>query len=152
MNHNWIIERAVPADASAIAGFQVAMAAESEGTCLDGELVLRGVSEGLADDAKGTYYVARNEDGEAIGSLLITREWSDWRCAWYWWIQSVYVRPEYRRMGVYRSLYAKVKKDAEQAGTPCVRLYVDRTNKQGLATYQALGMTESHYLLYEEEI
>lgn len=152
MNHSWIIERATSADAPAIAGFQVAMAAESEGTLLDGELVLRGVSTGIADEAKGVYYVARDEKGETVGSLLVTREWSDWRCAWYWWIQSVYVRPEYRRRGVYRSLYDMVKHDAAQAGSPCVRLYVDRTNKQGLATYQALGMKESHYLLYEEEI
>lgn len=91
-------------------------------------------------------------EGNALGSLLITREWSDWHCTWYWWIQSVYVRPEYRRQGVYRALYSKVKELALEAGSSCVRLYVDRTNQRGLATYQALGMHESHYLLYEEDL
>lgn len=152
MEYNWNIGQGTLADAPAIARFQVEMAAESEGTELDYALVLRGVSEGLKDKEKGTYFVARNEQGEAIASLLVTREWSDWRCAWYWWIQSVYVRPEYRRKGVYKAMYETVKASAKEVGAPCVRLYVDRTNTQGLATYQALGMTESHYLFYEEDL
>lgn len=152
MEYNWNIGQGTFADAPAIARFQVEMAEESEGTTLDYALVLRGVTEGLKDTLKGTYFVARNEQGEAIASLLVTREWSDWRCAWYWWIQSVYVSQSYRRKGVYRAMYEAVKNAAKEAGAPCVRLYVDRTNSQGLATYQALGMTESHYLFYEEDL
>ncbi len=150
--NNWKIGQGILSDAPAIAQFQVDMAAESEGTVLDYDLVLRGVTEGLKDENKGIYFVARNDAGEAIASLLVTKEWSDWRCAWYWWIQSVFVKAEYRRKGVYRAMYEHVKAEARKAGSPCVRLYVDRTNKQGLSTYQALGMTESHYLLYEEDI
>lgn len=146
------IEQANISDASAIAQFQMDMAAESEGTTLNREVVLRGVTEGLKDETKGIYLVARNEEGQPVASLLLTREWSDWNCAWYWWIQSVYVRPEYRRQGIYRSMYAKVKEMAKEANVSCVRLYVDKTNKLGLSTYQALGMQESHYLLYEETI
>mgnify|MGYP003308331664 CR=1 FL=1 len=148
---NWIVETANLSDAEAIAQFQVDMASESEGTLLDYELVLRGVREGLADANKGTYFVARNEAGQAIASLLVTREWSDWRCQWYWWIQSVFVKAEYRRQGVYRAMYETVRSQAIAAGSPCLRLYVDRTNTQGLSTYKALGMHESHYLFYEEE-
>ena len=148
---NWIVEIANVADADAIAQFQVDMAAESEGTTLDYDLVLRGVREGLADPNKGTYFVARNDGGQPIGSLLVTREWSDWRCQWYWWIQSVFVRAEYRRQGVYRTMYQTVRAQAIAAGSPCLRLYVDRTNNQGLSTYTALGMHESHYLFFEEE-
>ncbi len=152
MSNNWKIQQANLQDASAIAKFQVQMADESEGTVLDYELVLRGVTEGLKDAAKGTYLVARNENDEAIASLLITKEWSDWRCGWYWWIQSVYVCPDYRRKGVYRAMYAKVKELAKADNSPCVRLYVDRTNERGLSTYQSLGMKESHYLFYEEDL
>lgn len=98
-----------------IARFQVEMATESEGTALNYELVLRGVTEGIKDESKGTYLVARkNDDNEIVGSLLITREWSDWRCTWYWLIQSVYVRPEYRRQGVYSEMYDNVKKLARE--------------------------------------
>ena len=34
--------------------------------------------------------------GMPVGALLLTREWSDWRNGWFWWIQSVYVAPEGR--------------------------------------------------------
>lgn len=149
---NWTINKGVMADAEDIARFQVEMAMESEGTELDYDLVLHGVKEAMKDDQKGTYMVARTEDGTCAGSLLLTREWSDWRCQWYWWIQSVYVRPEHRRKGAYRALYTYIRNMAKEAGVPCIRLYVDRTNERGLKTYQSLGMSESHYLFYEEDL
>lgn len=152
MNHRWDIQRASLNDAPMIAQFQVDMALESEGTELNIELVLKGVSEGINDESKGIYLVARNGNNEIIGSLLITREWSDWRCTWYWWIQSVYVCPEYRRQGVYREMYYKVKILAQDAQVHCLKLYADRNNKTALSTYTSLGMKESHYLLFEEEI
>ena len=147
-----IVEKAKISDAERIAQFQVDMAVESEGTTLNLEIVLNGVTEGLKDECKGQYLIARNDDGLAIASLMITREWSDWNCAWYWWIQSVYVSPDYRRQGVYHSMYAKVKEMAKAANVSCIRLYVDKTNHRGQTTYQSLGMHESHYLIYEETI
>ena len=149
---SWKVEKAKLTEADLIATFQLEMAMESEGTALNADLVRRGVEEGLKDEQKGTYYVVKTAEGTTVGSLFLTREWSDWRCAWYWWIQSVYVRPEYRRKGAYRSLYEQVKREARMADVKCLRLYVDRTNQQGLSTYRALGMTESHYVLYEEDL
>lgn len=138
-------------DVEAIADFQVAMAQESEGTTLQMDTLLQGVQSVMEDENKGTYIVVR-KDGEPVGSLLLTREWSDWNNAWYWWIQSVYVAPAFRRQGVYRSMYQYVKQLAKENGVAQVRLYVDKTNQRGLCTYQALGMHESHYLLYEEDL
>ena len=37
----------------------------------------------------------------AAGCVMVTTEWSDWRNAAFWWIQSVYVVPEFRRCGVF---------------------------------------------------
>lgn len=150
--NKWDIQKASLNEAPMIAQFQVDMALESEGTQLNYELVLRGVTEGINDETKGTYLVARNERNEIIGSLLITREWSDWRCTWYWWIQSVFVKAECRRQGVYREMYEKVKALARDAQVNCLRLYADRNNHSAISTYRSLGMEESHYLLFEEEI
>lgn len=136
-------------DTALIAQFQVDMAMESEGTALDHELVLKGVAAAMADEYKGTYIVAR-ANGEAIGSLLLTREWSDWTNRWYWWIQSVYVKPEYRGKGAYRAMYAKVKEMAKEQGIVQIRLYVDKTNYPAQKVYQKLGMAECHYYMYEE--
>lgn len=135
-------------DIEVIAGFQVDMAMESEGTLLDLETVTKGVAAAMNDENKGCYYVAR-VDGKAVGSLMLTREWSDWNNGWYWWIQSVYVASEYRRRGIYKSMYQAVCEDAMQQNVAQVRLYVDKTNVRGQKVYAALGMEESHYLIYE---
>ena len=90
---------------------------------------------------------------EIIGSLLVTFEWSDWRNGVIWWIQSVYVQPEWRRRGVYRMLYEHTKTLAEAQGkVRGFRLYVEKENRIAQQTYLSLGMQASDYLLYEEII
>lgn len=147
----YLIEKGNSADIEAIAHFQVEMAMESEGTSLSLERVTRGVTMAMDDEAKGQYIVARCE-GKVVGSLMLTREWSDWNCQWYWWIQSVYVEPLHRGKGVYRAMYERVKQMARNENVSQVRLYVDKTNSTAQHAYQHLGMTETHYLMYEEEI
>ena len=138
-------------DIDAIAHFQVEMAMESEGTELNLERVTRGVTMAMNDISKGEYIVARI-DGEAVGSLMLTREWSDWNCQWYWWIQSVYVEPQHRGKGVYRAMYEYVKQLAHEQNVSQIRLYVDKTNHTAQCAYQRLGMSETHYLMYEEKV
>lgn len=146
-----IITKGQTEDIEVIAQFQVDMAMESEGTLLDIETVTKGVTAAINDENKGCYYIAR-VDGEAVGSLMLTREWSDWNNGWYWWIQSVYVAPEYRRQGIYKSMYQAVCEDAMQQNVAQIRLYVDKTNIRGQKVYASLGMQESHYLIYEKTL
>ena len=146
---NYDITTGKPEDIQDIAQFQVDMAQESEGTTLDIQTVIPGVTAAVNDPQKGTYIIAR-ADGKPIGSLMLTREWSDWTNRWYWWIQSVYVRPEYRGKGAYRAMYAKIKGMAGEAGVTQIRLYVDKTNYRAQEVYKKLGMDECHYLMYEE--
>lgn len=136
-------------DIDSITQFQVDMALESEGVILDRDRVLRGVTAAMNDSAKGTYLVARNE-GDVVASLMITREWSDWNAEWYWWVQSVYVKPAHRGRGLFRTMYAKVKELAAQSGVSQVRLYVERTNLSARQVYERVGMQECHYLMYED--
>lgn len=136
-------------DIAAIAQFQVDMALESEGAVLDSDKVLRGVTAAMNDCNKGTYLVARNA-GDVVASLMITREWSDWNAEWYWWVQSVYVKPAHRGRGLFRAMYSKVKDMATQKGVSQVRLYVERTNLSARQVYERVGMQECHYLMYED--
>ena len=138
-------------DIGTIAAFQVDMAMESEGAVLSLERVQRGVCAVVDDSVKGVYLVARC-CGVPVGSLMITWEWSDWNCEWYWWVQSVYVVPEHRGKGVYRAMYSKVKKMAVEQGVTQVRLYVDKENTRAQKVYERLGMAECHYIMYEEEL
>ncbi|MBO7248637.1 MAG: GNAT family N-acetyltransferase [Bacteroidales bacterium] len=146
---NYSVSVGNAADIEAIAQFQVDMALESEGTVLDKEKVLLGVTAAVNDVAKGTYLVCR-VDGQAISSLMLTREWSDWNNQWYWWIQSVFVKPEFRGKGAYRAMYEKIKEMAQEQNISQVRLYVDKTNYPAQQVYKKLGMDECHYLMYEE--
>jgi ribosomal protein S18 acetylase RimI-like enzyme len=145
----YVIARGEVCDIDMIAQFQADMAMESEGCVLDKEKVTKGVTAAVLDDSKGIYWVAKYE-GRTIGSLMLTREWSDWNNEWYWWIQSVYVIPEFRKQGVYKAMYLKVKDAAKENNVSQIRLYVDKTNLSAQKVYQHLGMHESHYQMYEE--
>jgi ribosomal protein S18 acetylase RimI-like enzyme len=138
-------------DIATIAQFQIDMAMESEGYKLDRETILQGVTAAMQDVNKGMYVVAKVNDN-TVGSLMITREWSDWNNGWYWWVQSVYVLPEYRGKGIYKTMYEQVKKMATAEGVSQVRLYVDKGNIRAQKVYKQLGMDECHYLMYEEVI
>ncbi|TWU68783.1 GCN5 family acetyltransferase [Shewanella algae] len=146
-----LIRKGTPKDTEALVAFNQAMAQETEGLALDSDTLRRGVSTLLENPAKGFYLVAEIE-GEIAGSLMVTFEWSDWRAADYYWIQSVYIKPEHRQKGIYRALYQEVKTLAEkQGGAASFRLYVEQENPRAQQTYQSLGMSQSHYLMYEEK-
>ena len=136
-------------DLDVLVEFNAAMAIETEALNLDRERLRAGVAALLADPAKGRYRVAERA-GAVVGALMLTREWSDWRCGDWWWIQSVYVRADARRAGVFRALFDSVAAEARANPDVCgLRLYVERDNLRAQATYRALGMDETHYRLFE---
>jgi ribosomal protein S18 acetylase RimI-like enzyme len=144
-----LVRPAAPSDVDTLATFNVAMAFETEQIALDPGTVRRGVAAVLADPAKGSYRVATRA-GAVVGQLMITTEWSDWRCGFWWWIQSVYVAADARRGGVYRALHRSVLEDAERAGdVRGVRLYVEQENTRAQRAYEALGMARGRYLVFE---
>src|SRR3954465_15290334 len=122
-----IIRRATADDATTIVDFNAAMALETERLTLDRRTLDAGVRAALADDARAVYFLAEIE-GEVVGQLMITHEWSDWRNGPLWWIQSVYVHQDHRRRGVFRALYAHAREQAKRAGAVGVRLYVEENN------------------------
>ncbi len=146
------IRIALPEDADALVEFNQAMAFETEGKHLDGDVLRHGVEAVFTDEKKGFYVVAES-DARIVGGLMVTYEWSDWRNGWFWWIQSVYIRPEARGQGIYSRLYEFVKAKAADAGNVCgFRLYVENNNFHAQKVYEKLGMYASHYLMYEENV
>lgn len=150
MSAPFTIRRAKPSDAPHLAAFNRAMAMETEDKPLDAQVVAAGV-EGLFARPEAGFYVVAEREGALAGSLMVTPEWSDWRDGWFWWVQSVYVRPEHRRRGVYKALYEHVRTAARSEPDVCgLRLYVERTNEGARSVYRRLGMDETSYRLYEE--
>jgi ribosomal protein S18 acetylase RimI-like enzyme len=145
-----IIRRAESSDITALVEFNQAMALETEGKTLDAATLANGVTAVFKDTAKGFYVVAEDE-GQILGGLMVTTEWSDWRNGWFWWIQSVYIQPKGRGQGIYRLLYEFVKQQAADAGGVCgFRLYVEKENELAQTVYEKLGMEKTYYLMYEE--
>jgi GNAT superfamily N-acetyltransferase len=167
------VRRATVDDLDTLVRFNAAMAQETEGKALDLARLRSGVMALFQDPGRGFYLVAEvptallskreippspfyereaRGDWQVVGQLLITTEWSDWRNAYFWWIQSVYVAPDHRRRGVYRALENYVRAEARRCGDVCgLRLYVDQHNHVAQQVYARLGMARSHYYLYEVE-
>lgn len=149
MTERIAIRPAGPGDVDTIVEFNAALAWESEHLALDRALLHAGVTAGLADANKARYFVAEI-DGRVVGQLMLTLEWSDWRNGWIWWFQSVYVAPEARRAGVFRALYRFVEEAAKAAGDVAgLRLYMERDNSRAEATYRAMGMDRTPYVVLE---
>ena len=142
------IRKAILEDADSIIDFQLKMAWETEQLALVPEVVTKGVNAVFSDTSRGKYWVAEDR-GKVVASLLITNEWSDWRNCEVWWFQSVYVLPEWRRKGIFRSMYLHIMKEAEKQGVAGLRLYVETNNSGAQNTYESLGMKSEHYKMYE---
>jgi len=143
------IRDATPNDLPAIIDFQFHMAIETENLTLDRTTVTHGAKAVFSDPSKGKYYVAE-QNGQVIGCLMTTFEWSDWRNGNVLWIQSVYIDKKFRGQAVFRELYthvqALVNSDPALKG---IRLYVNTQHKVAQEVYQRIGMNGDHYLVYE---
>jgi len=146
------IRRATINDLNTLVAFNAAMADETEDKTLEQDTLRAGIRGLLQDEQKGRYWVAE-QGGRVVGALMCTTEWSDWRNGAFWWIQSVYVRPEMRRKGVFTALYEHVHVKAQAKADVCgLRLYVERENAAAQSTYEALGMARTAYQMYEIEV
>lgn len=152
----YAIRQANIADAPVIAQYNINMAKETENLELDPETILKGCEAILERDDEASFsgnprgfYLVAVDDTSIIGQLMITYEWSDWRNSQIWWIQSVYVVPEHRGKGVFKSLYTHVRRMCEENKGIGLRLYADNGNTNAQKTYSKLGMT-THYSVFED--
>ena len=145
------VRKANQKDAVSIVEMNKAMALEAESLILQENVITSGVLNCLEDDKKGMYFVAEN-DGVIVGQLMFTFEWSDWRNGWIWWIQSVYVNPQYRGMGVFKSLFEHVEMLAlSRSDVVALRLYVEINNISAKEVYKKMGMYHAGYEVYQKD-
>jgi GNAT superfamily N-acetyltransferase len=148
-----LIRDATPDDRPAIVEFNRLLAVETESKVLDPAILDRGVALALAEPDRLRYWVAElcgSSGGRVIGQTAVTREWSDWRNGWLWWLQSVYIHHEFRGQGVFKALYRHIVEQARQTNVIGLRLYVENGNHRARQTYQSLGMKPGGYSVLEE--
>jgi len=149
------IRLAKPEDATIIESFSAAMALETESRHLDRDRLHDGTVALLHSPDRGFFMVAELEQADnrrLLGQLMITYEWSDWRNGVFWWIQSVYVDPAWRRQSVFRLMHQTVMAAAKASPNVCgVRLYVEGNNNVAQAVYRKVGLTPSSYAIFETD-
>lgn len=144
------VRKANQKDAVSIVKMNKALALETESITLDDQVISLGVAHCLKDSAKGSYFLAEYE-GAVIGQLMFTFEWSDWRNGWIWWLQSVYVDPDFRGKGAFKSLFHHVEMLAlEKSDVVAIRLYVEMHNLPAKEVYQKVGMQHAGYEVFQK--
>jgi ribosomal protein S18 acetylase RimI-like enzyme len=149
------VRLARPEDAATLVSFSAAMALETEGRRLDLDRLYDGTIALLESPDRGFFMVAELEQADnrqLLGQLMITYEWSDWRNGAFWWIQSVYVDPAWRRQSIFRRMHDTVMAAAKTSPNVCgVRLYVKESNGAAQAVYRKVGLTPSSYAIFETD-
>ena len=138
------VRRATLSDLEQLVEFAVWEAEEAEGIELSADVVRRGIRPALEDESVARYWVATGDD-RIIGNISVIKEWSNWKAGYYWWIQSIYLRPEYRGRGLTRTLLQAVKDSAVEDGALEIRLYVHRQNANAIRAYLRAGFVNTDY-------
>jgi GNAT superfamily N-acetyltransferase len=150
-----IVRRASTEDVESLVAFSGAMALETENRRLDEERLRNGTLSLLTSPSHGFFMVAELREGgqaQLVGQLMITYEWSDWRNGAFWWVQSVYVAPSWRRQGVYRRMHEAIVGEARADPKVCgIRLYVEQDNRTAQNVYRRVGLSPSAYQVYEQD-
>ncbi|MEO7064451.1 MAG: GNAT family N-acetyltransferase [Dokdonella sp.] len=150
MQTELLVRDAATTDITFLADSNAAMALETERKRLDRDTLQNGVRGIFTQPQRGFYLIAQR-GSQAVGCLLVTREWSDWRNGDWWWLQSVYVVPAERRRGVFRALHAEVERRAREGFDVIgLRLYVEKDNRAAQMTYATVGLVKTQYQLLEK--
>jgi GNAT superfamily N-acetyltransferase len=139
------IRRARSADLESLVSFAVAEAKEAEGITKDSERVRQGITTALHDESVAMYWVLEQNNTGVIGGVSIVKEWSDWNSGYYWWIQNMYILPEFRGKGLMERLIQALKDTARNEDALELRLYVHKNNAQAISAYQKVGFFDSDY-------
>uniref|UniRef100_UPI0030EF0681 GNAT family N-acetyltransferase n=1 Tax=Vibrio vulnificus TaxID=672 RepID=UPI0030EF0681 len=139
------IRKAELRDLSFLVEFTSEEAREAENAVKIPETLKRGIEAALRDRDVASYWVMTDENDIPIGSVSSIREWSDWNAGYYWWIQSMYLRPEYRGKGLMSELITCVESEMYREGGLELRLYVHKDNVVAKRAYEKSGFSFSDY-------
>jgi GNAT superfamily N-acetyltransferase len=142
---NYVVRRALLSDLEVLVSFAVQEAKEAEGIELSPENVRRGILAALENDSLGRFWVLTRANEEAVGNVSVIREWSNWNGGYYWWIQSLFILPEFRGARLMQNLIDAVKDAAHRGGAIDLRLYVHGKNERAIKAYHKSGFSESVY-------
>jgi GNAT superfamily N-acetyltransferase len=140
------------ADLDKLISLTVLEAQEAEEIDLSPESVRRGLLAALKNDTLGIYWILTKENDEVIGNVSAIKEWSNWNGGYYWWIQSLFIQPEFRGAGLRQRLIDTVKEEAQREGGLELRFYAHSTNIRAIRAYKKSGFSGSDYCIMRMSI
>jgi GNAT superfamily N-acetyltransferase len=140
-----IVRRAKLTDLGKLVEFTLSEASEAEGISKNSEIAREGIRAALEDESVAIYWILQDSHNEAIGNISVVKEWSNWNAGYYWWIQSLYIKPEHRGQGYLRMLIQTVKESAIRGGALDLRLHVHKNNRRAIRAYLKSGFADSDY-------
>ena len=104
----------------------------------------RAFAELMRSDAYAEGYIAEY-DGVAVGYLLTAKTYSREAGGLTFWLEEMYIVPEYRGDGIGSAMFAFIERKAVEDNVVRIRLEVEPTNKRAAALYRRLGYTDLGY-------
>jgi GNAT superfamily N-acetyltransferase len=132
-------------DLNTLVTFTRMEALHAEGIELNPEMMRKGVKAALDDSTIARYWVLENDDGEIIGSVSVVKEWSNWNAGFYWWVQSMFIAPEYRAQKLMSHLIETVRETAKKENALDIRLLVHQDNRRAQKAYRREGFSNAPY-------
>ena len=139
------VRKATTQDLEFLIAFTAEEAKEAEKIEKIPSTLRKGIEAALQDKSKSIYWVIVDESNRPFGNVSALKEWSDWNAGYYWWIQSMYISPQYRGKGYIQLLINEVKKEMMKENGIELRLYVHNLNKTAAKAYQKVGFVKSDY-------
>lgn len=84
-------------------------------------------------------------DGVSAGYALVSKTFSREAGGTVWWLEELYILPEYRGKGLGRSYFDFIEKVAAENGVRRLRLEVEPDNTRAAKLYSALGYKPLNY-------
>jgi GNAT superfamily N-acetyltransferase len=149
---DYVVRQAKLIDLGQLVEFTLSEANEAEGISKNCEKVRKGIRTALEDESVAVYWVIQDSHNELIGNVSVVKEWSNWNAGYYWWIQSMYIRPEHRGRGLMKKLLQTVRESARQGKALDLRLYVHKNNERAIKAYLKSGFVDSDYRIMRMDI
>ena len=149
---NYVVRRADLGDLGQLVEFTISEAREAEGVSKEPEKAREGIRAALEDESFALYWVVQSEDNEILGNVSVIKEWSNWSAGYFWWIQSMFIKPEYRGRGLLEMLIQTVRESARQSNALELRLYVHKDNARAIKAYKKTGFVDSDYRIMRMDI
>jgi len=146
------IRRAGLGDLEQLVKFTLSEAEEAEGRCQNMDSARRGILAALEDESVAVYWVVESPPAGIVGNISVVKEWSNWSAGYFWWIQSLYIKPEHRGRGLLEKLIQIVKESARESGALELRLYVHHDNSRAIKAYERCGFRAADYRLMRTDV